>query len=40
MVQELTAKGIGVNLRRSMPATSTHRPPAAPTSSPSAGRTR
>ncbi|MET9564753.1 hypothetical protein [Streptomyces tauricus] len=40
VVQELTAKGIGVNLRASTPATSAHRPPAAPTSGPSAGRTR
>ncbi|MET9664940.1 hypothetical protein ABZY19_06155 [Streptomyces sp. NPDC006475] len=40
VVQQLTAKGIGVNLRHSAPTTSAALPPASPKATPSAGRTR
>ncbi|WP_244190419.1 hypothetical protein [Streptomyces caeruleatus] len=40
VVQQLTAKGIGVNLRHSAPTTSAALSPAPPKATPSASRTR
>lgn len=40
VVQQLTAKGIGVNLRHSAPTTSAALPPASPQTKPSTNRTR
>ncbi|MEW1599412.1 hypothetical protein [Streptomyces sp. NPDC093808] len=40
VVQQLTAKGIGVNLRHSAPTTSSALPPASPKTAPTASRTR